>query len=71
MYKQISKTELAVVVLKQLAMAAWCRRVGDTESAKRFVAMAKENVRILRRRIWCERLHYAVTAFPKRIAFGA
>lgn len=71
MSKQLSKSELAVVVKKQLAMAAWCRRIGDTEGAKRFVAMAKENVRILRRRIWAERLHYAVTAFPKRIAFGA
>ena len=71
MIKQISKAELAVVVRNQLAMAAYCRRVGDTESAKRFAAMAKENVRMLRRRIWCERLHYAVTAFPKRIAYFA
>ena len=71
MYKQISKAELAVVVKKQLAMAAYCRRVGDTESAKRFATMAKENVRILRRRIWCERLSRAVNAFPKRITYFA
>ncbi len=70
MYKQIPKAELAVVVKKQLAMAAYCRRMGDTESAKRFATMAKDNVRMLRRRIWAERLHRVVSAFPKRISYG-
>lgn len=71
MIKQISKAELAVVVKKQLAMAKYCRRVGDNESAKRFAAMAKENVRVLRRRIWCERLSRAIYSFPKRVAYAA